>query len=270
MTSARNRLSSSELDRYNRNGFLVREHVFSADEVAAMVEAVERVCASVVARDDRTGEKIHVSSFSVFERFPGGNTVIKWEVADSGRLKGLEPLAHLDPVLTEMAEHPGLIAPMRDLVGLDDVSLFTEKLNLKRARGGGGFDAHRDFPYWEGPAEHPERLVTAWIALDDAGVDNGALEVLPGSHKLSNVPTKQSDRLFESFEIDEAQFDTSQMKVVPLAAGGVVFFGPFLVHGSAANGSERDRRALLYTYQPRGLRTQLDNTKQWMASEGAG
>lgn len=270
MTSARDRLSSSELERYDRDGFLVRERVFSAEEVAAMVEAVEHVCASVVAREDRTGEKVHVSSFSVFERFPGANTVIKWEVADSGRLKGLEPLAHLDPVLSDFAAHPGLIEPMRDLIGCHDVALFTEKLNLKRARGGGGFDAHRDFPYWDGPAENPEKLVTAWIAVDDAGIDNGALEVLPGSHKLSNVPTKQSDRLFESFEIDEARFDTSQMDVVPLAAGGVVFFGPFLVHGSAANGSGRDRRALLYTYQPRGFRTQLDNTKQWMASEGAG
>ena len=30
---------------------------------------------------------------------------------------------------------------------------------------------------------------------------------------------------------------------------------------NAANDSDRDRRALLYTYQPAGLRTQYENTR---------
>jgi ectoine hydroxylase len=35
-------------------------------------------------------------------------------------------------------------------------------------------------------------------------------------------------------------------------AGSVVFFGPLLVHRSAPNRSDRERRALLYSYQPPG------------------
>jgi phytanoyl-CoA hydroxylase len=141
--------------------------------------------------------------------------------------------------------------------------------DFKRAHGGGGFGVHRDFPYWEQPAEKPEALVTAWVALDDAGPDNGALEVLPGSHKLAAVPNRTSDKPFESFEIDEDQFDTSEMRAVPVRAGGVIFFGPFLVHGSGVNRSDHDRRALLYTYQPAGLRTQLDNARKWAAADAA-
>ena len=32
-----------------------------------------------------------------------------------------------------------------------------------------------------------------------------------------------------------------------------MFFGPFLVHQSAPNRSDADRRAMLYSYQPAGL-----------------
>jgi len=263
------RLSAAEHEQYERDGFLVRENVFCAEEVAAMVRATENLCRELVARKDRSGEKVRVSSFSVFEKCWPANVVIKWEPSDPSRLKGVEPFAHLDPYLMEIAGHPGFVEPMRDLIGCDDVSLFTEKLNLKRARGGGGFAAHRDFPYWEQPAERPEALVTAWVALDDADTGNGALEVLPGSHTLKAVPNRQSDKPFESFEVDEDQFDTSRMRAVPLRAGGLIFFGPFLVHRSGVNDSDRDRRALLYTYQPAGLRTQLENTQRWAADEAA-
>ncbi len=228
-----------------------------------MGRAIENVCSELVARKDRNAKKVRVSSFSVFESFWAADVVIKWEPSDPNRLKGLEPFAHLDPYLTEIARHPGFVEPMRDLIGCDSVGLFTEKLNLKRAHGGGGFAPHRDSPYWEGHCGKLTSLVTAWVALDDADADNGALEVLPGSHTLATVPTRTSDKLLESFEIDAEQLDMSGMRTIPARAGDVIFFGPFLVHRSGANQSDRDRRALLYTYQPAGLRTQLDNMRIW-------
>ena len=261
------RLTAREREQYDRDGFLVRDDVFSPDEIAAMCRAIETVCADLVARKERTGKKVQVSGFSVFEQFWDANVVIKWEPSDPNRLKGLEPFAHLDPYLTEIAAHPGFVEPMRDLVGCDEVALFTEKLNLKRAFGGGGFAPHTDFPYWKEPAEQPERLVTAWVALDDADIENGALEVLPGSHTLKDVPRRKSAKVFESFEVDATQLDLSNMRAVPVRAGSVIFFGPFLVHRSGANHSDRDRRALLYTYQPAGLRTQRENTRIWAAAE---
>jgi len=263
------RISVAEREQYDREGFLVRRRVFDAGEVGAMCAAIERVCAALVARKERSHKKVRVSSFSVFEQFWDESVVIKWEPSDPNRLKGLEPFAHLDPYLTEIAAHPGFVEPMRDLVGCERVGLFTEKLNLKRANGGGGFAVHRDFPYWEEPAEKPEALVTAWVALDDADAGNGALEVLPGSHLHRSVPHRRSEKLFESFEIDVDHYDVSRMQTVPTRAGDVIFFGPFLVHRSAANLSDRDRRALLYTYQPAGLRTQLENTRIWAAAERA-
>jgi ectoine hydroxylase-related dioxygenase (phytanoyl-CoA dioxygenase family) len=44
----------------------------------------------------------------------------------------------------------------------------------------------------------------------------------------------------------------SRLRRLEVKAGAVAFFGAFLVHRSLPNQSDRDRRALLYSYQPTG------------------
>jgi ectoine hydroxylase-related dioxygenase (phytanoyl-CoA dioxygenase family) len=79
------------------------------------------------------------------------------------------------------------------------------------------------------------------------------------------VPGKVGGTEFERNEIDPATFDTSGMIHVEVQAGDAIFFGPFLVHRSAANTSDRDRRALLYTYQQAGHRQSRHDTRKFVA-----
>ena len=118
-------------------------------------------------------------------------------------------MAHLHPVIAEFGNHVALTEPARELLGLDAVSLYTEKLNTKRSGVGGAFALHRDLPYWVGSSDDPERMLTALVALDDATVDNGALQVLPGSHLVDDLPFKESELEFERNEIDPDRMDTS-------------------------------------------------------------
>ena len=57
---------------------------------------------------------------------------------------GLEPFAHLSDELREWAADPRFLDPCKTIVGQDDVVLFTEKLNVKRARTGGKIILHQD------------------------------------------------------------------------------------------------------------------------------
>jgi ectoine hydroxylase len=146
-----------------------------------------------------------------------------------------------------------LIDPMKDVLGFDSVELFTEKLNVKRAEHGGPIVLHQDFPYWVRVAEDPHDVGTAILFLDDATLENGCLEVVPGSHR-EGLRERQQVEGFGAHEMDGDRFDIERMIPLEVPAGSVVWFGSLLVHRSAPNRTKHDRRALLYSYQPTGRR----------------
>jgi hypothetical protein len=253
------RLSAEEKASYERDGFLVRRGVFTSDEIAELIEASEELCRDLAAAEG--GNKIRVSQDYVFEPDATKGVIIKWEPGAQDVVQGVEPCVHLHPVYEKYRNHPQFVEPMKDILDLEDVDLFTEKLNLKRARAGGKYALHQDFPYW-GEAEEADRMCTCLVALDEATLENGALQVHPGSHTVGVVPGKDSEERFERLEIDPAKYPTDEMISVEMKPGDAVFFGPFLVHTSPANPSDKDRRALLYTYQRAGNRTSLENLRR--------
>ena len=150
------------------------------------------------------------------------------------------------------ASDPRLVDAAKDVVGEDEVTLFTEKLNVKRARHGGPIVLHQDFPYWEGMTPISHRIATAMVFLDDATAENGCLEVAAGSHTVGKWPQRQDVEGFGALEMNAGAFDQDRLTALEVPAGTVVFFGAFLVHRSLPNHTAQDRRALLYSYQPPG------------------
>jgi ectoine hydroxylase len=251
------RMTDAERASYEQDGFLVRRGVFGAEDLDALRDASEEVVAQLVAH--RTGRRLVAGSYT-FELEALAGTIIKWE-GDSDVVHGIEPFVHLHPTFQKYAEDPRFVELAKDLVGSEDIGLFTEKLNYKRARAGGPVVLHQDHPYWVDSVDDMEHTITIMLLLDDSDESNGCLEVVPGSHAWGLQPGKDIDG-FGKFEMDDAAFDMSLLQPVPLAAGDFVAFGPDLVHRSLPNRSAGDRRAFLYTYQPAGLRTQLENLRR--------
>ncbi len=242
-------LKAAELERLDRDGFVVREAVFDPAEAAQIAAECEDLAREVTAAAH--GSK-HVVGSYMFERSDELEMYVKWEPDAPDLLQGLEPFAHLSAVLRDRGLDTRLVDPAKSLVGQDDIVLFTEKLNLKRARRGGKYILHQDFPYWIRQNPAAARVGTAMIFLDPASRENGCLEVAPGSHKQGVQKMRQTDG-FGNREMDPELFDHDRLVAVEVPAGSVVFFGSLLVHRSLPNRSENDRRALLYSYQPAGL-----------------
>lgn len=247
------RASEDERRRYHEDGYLVRPGAFRPEDVAELAAACEAVVSDLV--EQSRGRAFDMGSYR-FETVRDRRTILKWESEAHDTVLGVEPLAHLHPTVEKYADDPRLREPMRDLLGADDVCLYTEKLNVKRARVGGPVVLHQDYPYWADVADDASRIGTALIFLDDAGATNGGLEVAPGSHRNGVVEERRTEdpNDFGKFEIDPERFDTGGLVSLEVEAGGVVFLGPYLVHRSKPNRTQSDRRALLYSYQPAGLR----------------
>jgi hypothetical protein len=252
------RLCAAERDGLDRDGFVVREHVFSADEVAAMIDASEALVDDLVR--DRQGMRLPLGSY-VFDPDFAHDVIIKWE-GDTDIVHGVEPLAHLSPVLHEWALDPRFVEPMVDIVGDDEPVLFTEKLNLKRPHHGGPNPPHQDYPYWVDTAVGAKDIATAMVFLDDATVENGCLRVAPGSHRSGPWTTRTDGDAFLANEIDMTVYRDVDLVPLELEAGSVVMFGAFLVHQSLPNESDRERRSLLFSYQPAGREHSLESLRR--------
>jgi hypothetical protein len=242
------RLDQQERAELDERGFIVRRDVFDATEVRAIGDACEALVQRLLAEERRTKHRLGSYMFEVQRRL---QTIVKWEPDNPDLVQALELFSHLSDELHRWGLDPRLLDPCKDVVGDTDVALFTEKLTLKRAHKGGHIILHQDFPYWSDLTKIASRVATAMIFLDDATVENGCLEAVPGSHR-EGVQALRSIEGFGGLEMDPLKYDRSRLIPLEVPAGSVVFFGAFLVHRSLPNRSGADRRALLYSYQPSG------------------
>lgn len=243
-------LTAAERDRYDTVGYVLREGAFSEAELEQLRGAVEEAATHVAehARRSAAGPAFRLADGHRLQLSSG--TVIQWEWREgSPEIRLLEPFTHLHPEFAALWDDERFLAPMQSVFG-GAVGPFTDKLNLKRPREGSPFPWHQDYPYWyvRTPRQAHE-IATAMLFLDDADAGNGALRVLPGSHRAP-FPRDRSEPT--QFLADASRIDERAEEIVPARAGSILFFGAWLVHRSAPNHSDRERRAMLLSFQPAG------------------
>ncbi|MDE0483185.1 MAG: phytanoyl-CoA dioxygenase family protein [Candidatus Poribacteria bacterium] len=156
------------------------------------------------------------------------------------------------PLVHRYVEHPKICAVLQEIVGAhipfwDGGVKCMQSMMLGKVPGHTGNPWHQD--------EHPiptrdRSLVGAWIALDDATIDNGCLWVLPNSHRSGVIYDRHPHNKRDEFDsCHEAMgFDDSDEIPIEMTAGSVLFFNGYLLHRSKKNRSDSYRRVLVSHY----------------------
>ncbi len=107
-------------------------------------------------------------------------------------------------------------------------------------------------------------MVTAWVAITDATVENGCLQVVPGidGGLLPHCPQVQT-------AIAPKHLDTDRAVPVPVKAGGVVLFHPLVPHASLPNTSDGFRWSFDLRYNVTGQSTGRDHFPSFIARSRA-
>ncbi len=127
-----------------------------------------------------------------------------------------------------------MIAIASNLLG-EPAVLYKEKINYKLP-GGAGYAPHQDAPAYPFIASH----VSCMVAVDDADVANGCLEVVSGAHH-EVLP------MGDGVIVDEV-VDSMTWITVPVRAGQTLWFHSRTPHRSGPNVTDTPRRALYPTY----------------------
>ena len=142
-----------------------------------------------------------------------------------------------------------LLRGVRDLIGNDVVAWATHYF-CKLPGDGKAVSFHQDASYW---GLTPAKTVTVWLALDDTDEENGAMQFLPGSHKVGHIPWKESseesvlNQQIKDISIFDKPFSNN------LKAGEYSLHSSLLVHGSPKNQSSRRRCGLTIRYAPQDV-----------------
>jgi ectoine hydroxylase-related dioxygenase (phytanoyl-CoA dioxygenase family) len=251
MTSPDNHLTEAERAHYEAEGFFIREDVFSEGEIEDFRDAAERIHQQVLdAAEREDAAPIDQVDNQKFQEVLG--STIKWEWRDDLRaVRSMEPTYHLDKRFEQLIDDPRLWQPSADVIGTQHLSLFSDKLNVKRP-GGAPFPWHQEGPYWAYGAEDLEHVITLMIYFDDGTRDNGCLWLIPGTHQYGALEGLKGRGTLGALYTDVDKLDEEPFPI-EMRSGSVVWFHRDIVHGSQTNRSEVDRRGFLLAYQPGGL-----------------
>jgi len=220
-------LTAEQRERFARDGFLPYGRILEAEETAALREEYDRVFAEA-------GAAGAVRNLSNEE--------------DEQQMLQLLQVCERSLPFRRLLYDARILDVIEDLIG-PNILLFHDQALSKPARSGGPIFWHQDNFYWRCS---PPNLVSCWLTLDDAVRENGAMQLLPGSH----FAIQGHERSAEGSPLLRA--DTNgvgrEPVVVELPAGGCMFHHCQTLHSTAPNETDRPRRAFAIHFMTPGTR----------------
>ena len=210
------RLTVEQIEAFRRDGYLTGIDVFSADEVADLNRGLVELCKLL-----RPGE----STKEIREWHESSRWMFDYCVDDR---------------LLDIAE---------DLLG--EFYLWASNYFIKEPNSPETVAWHQDSFYW--PLT-PIKSLTIWIAHTDSNEENGAMQVIPGSHtagilKHARLAGEETDSVL-MLECESGQFSEETAVPLILKPGQVSVHDDKIVHGSPGNPSHRKRVGLTVRYSP--------------------
>ncbi|UYN97407.1 MAG: phytanoyl-CoA dioxygenase family protein [Enhydrobacter sp.] len=222
-------LTPDQIEAYRRDGYLVIPRLIEGEQLAQLRALTDRIveeARGVAANDD------------LYDLEPSHSPALP-------RVRRLKPVIFRRyEFFRALTRDSRITSILSQLIG-PNIRLYGGKLNMKSAGYGSPVEWHQDWAFY--PHTNDDVLATG-IYLDDCDLDNGPLLVLPGTHHGPTYDHHAEGRFCGAMDPEACGLDFS--KAVPLTgpAGSMTIHHARLVHGSALNRSNRQRRLLLHEY----------------------
>jgi len=166
--------------------------------------------------------------------------------AEAPVLRRIKNPADHDPLYRWVAFESPIPDIVAELIG-PALRFNHSKLNLKSSRIGAPVEFHQDAAFY--PHSNDDVLAVG-LLLDDATAENGALSVLPGSHRGPiHTHFDGEDRFVGCMRREDIErLDVRAARLLAMPAGGITIHHYRLVHWSAPNASATERRLLINAY----------------------
>ena len=147
----------------------------------------------------------------------------------------------------QLVHHPRILDAVEDVIG-PDILVYHSTLFLKEANTPAYVRWHQDSTYFY---LSPHLHVTAWVALSDASIAAGCMQVLPGSHQWGAFEHDDKPEPMNMIRRGQGisdRFDQETGTMMPVSAGQMSLHHVKIVHGSPPNRSAARRYGYAIRY----------------------
>lgn len=169
---------------------------------------------------------------------------------------------HVGPAAFGLLTNPCLLDLVEDVIGPEIYSNPVQHIRMKlpkRAVAKAGYSGLISQIPWHQdngvilPEADQSSILTVWVPLNEATIQNGCLQVIPRSHLgdlVSHCPTEKG------VAIPEPLIPVQRATPLPMRPGSVLLMRPRTIHGSLDNATEDEvRLSFDLRYQPIGQPT---------------
>ena len=261
-------LTSQQIDEFNENGFLAVDNLLDyeldlAPVVAEYQQLLDDLCEHWVAEGRLSESYSHLPLekrlVKVYQAGCHYERAIDIALPNS-KVDADMPI-HLGPAVFNLLKSPRMLSAVESLIGgeifSNPIQHVRIKPPLKIVAEQDQANAFLSKTRWHqdsgvGLAEADEtQMVTCWVAVTEATVENGCLQVVPKSHRQGVALHCTTGQL----GIPDEFIELEQAIPVPLNPGGVLLFHPMCKHCSLDNHSDSFRWSFDLRYNPIGQPT---------------
>jgi phytanoyl-CoA hydroxylase len=221
-------ITDQDLARYHEKGWIVVPDVIDRETLAKAHQVINQLIA------DAKGKTTHDD---VYDLEPS-------HTPEHPRVRRIKKPTLQHPIFWEIVRSPKMVAILQKLIGSSNIRLHGSKLNMKEPGYGSPVEWHQDWAFY--PHTNDDILAVG-VMLDDVDTENGAMQVIEGTHKNPLVYDHHlNDKFCGAIDPSKCDLDFSKAVLATGKAGSCSFHQVRLVHGSAQNTSNRQRHLLLY------------------------
>jgi phytanoyl-CoA hydroxylase len=231
-------LSPEQLRQFRLEGYLVLPGMLAPDACTRIRTVVQEHLHQAIPPLEYEAEVGYPGAPSSLDA-PGGHTV-----------RRLQNAYQRDDALRAWAEDSRIVNCMAQLIE-EPIALTLAHHNCvmtKHPRYGTATGWHRDIRYWRFARNE---LITVWLALGDERAENGALKVIPGSHRLDIKPEQLDALDFLRPDAPENAALFAQGITPALHAGDALLFHSGLFHAAGPNSQDEVKMSVAFAYRGR-------------------
>ena len=224
------------IDQFHRDGYIFLEKALTEPQLLAVNN-------QLLSWVDES--KLHSESFGkIKDGRPRFDVDIKSHSADTPALRRITSPAEISDSCLDVVKDNSALDLVADIFG-PNIKHWTNKLNLKLPSSGTEVKFHQDFPF---EPHSNEDIMTVLFFLDDVTLENGPLEVVPGSHN-GPLYSLWQDGVFTGAVGSEIELANKGEAVSCTGrAGSACLMHSKLLHGSSSNRTKFPRSLFIVSY----------------------